>query len=56
MKIGLVVPVKPSHPYLEDDPHRCLTSTICAFNLGLGSGMWRLWDAGDQDDSGLLGS
>ena len=20
MKIGLVVPVKPSHPYLEDDP------------------------------------
>ena len=36
MKIGLVVPVKPSHPYLEDDPHRCLTSTICAFHLGFG--------------------
>ena len=37
MTIGLVARVKPSHPYLEDDP--APPSTICAFHLGFDLGI-----------------
>ena len=34
MNIGLVAPVKPSHPYLDNDPAPPFGPTICAFHLG----------------------
>ena len=32
--ISWVMPVNPSHPYLENDPAPSFAPTICAFHLG----------------------
>ena len=34
MMISWVMPVNPSHPYLENDPAPSFAPTICAFHLG----------------------
>ena len=34
MMISWVMPVNPSHPYLENDPAPSFALTICAFHLG----------------------
>ena len=34
MMISWVMPVNPSHPYLENDPAPSFASTICAFHFG----------------------
>ena len=34
MMISWVMPVHPSHPYLENDPAPSFAPTICAFHLG----------------------
>ena len=34
MMISWVMPVNPSHPYLENDPAPSFASIICAFHLG----------------------
>ena len=34
MMISWVMPVNPSHPYLENDPTPSFAPTICAFHLG----------------------
>ena len=38
MMISWVMPVNPSHPYLENDPAPSFASTICAFHLGFSLG------------------
>ena len=38
MMISWVMPVNPSHPYLENDPAPSFAPTICAFHLGLSLG------------------
>ena len=39
MMISRVMPVNPSHPYLENDPTPSFAPTICAFHLGFSLGM-----------------
>ena len=34
MMISWVMPVNPSHPYLENDPAPSFAPAICAFHLG----------------------
>ena len=34
MMTSWVMPVNPSHPYLENDPAPSFAPTICAFHLG----------------------
>ena len=34
LMISWVMPVNPSHPYLENDPAPSFAPTICAFHLG----------------------
>ena len=34
MMISWVMPVNPSHPYLDNDPAPSFAPTICAFHLG----------------------
>ena len=34
LMISWVMPVNPSHPYLENDPAPSFALTICAFHLG----------------------
>ena len=36
--ISWVMPVNPSHPYLENDPAPSFAPTICAFHLGFSLG------------------
>ena len=38
MMISWVMPVNPSHPYLENDPAPSFAPTICAFHLGFSLG------------------
>ena len=38
MMINWVMPVNPSHPYLENDPAPSFAPTICAFHLGFSLG------------------
>ena len=38
MMISWVMPVNPSHPYLENDPAPSFASIICAFHLGFSLG------------------
>ena len=44
MMISWVMPVNPSHPYLENDPAPSFAPTICAFHLGFSLGVL---DGGD---------
>ena len=44
MMISWVMPVNPSHPYLENDPAPSFAPTICAFHLGFSL----------EENSGLL--
>ena len=39
MMISWVMPVNPSHPYLENDPAPSFAPTICAFHLGFSLGV-----------------
>ena len=38
LMISWVMPVNPSHPYLENDPAPSFAPTICAFHLGFSLG------------------
>ena len=38
MMISWVMPVNPSHPYLENDPAPSFAPTICAFHFGFSLG------------------
>ena len=40
MMISWVMPVNPSHPYLENDPAPSFAPTICAFHLGFSLGFY----------------
>ena len=39
LMISWVMPVNPSHPYLENDPAPSFAPTICAFHLGFSLGV-----------------
>ena len=43
MMISWVMPVNPSHPYLENDPTPSFAPTICAFHLGFSLVLQRLF-------------
>ena len=42
MMISWVMPVNPSHPYLDNDPAPSFAPTICAFHLGFSLGLVNL--------------
>ena len=62
MMISWVMPVNPSHPYLENDPAPSFAPTICAFHLGFSlvgtlPGLWHRAGHGlhpRQNVSGVL--
>ena len=54
MMISWVMPVNPSHPYLENDPAPSFAPTICAFHLGFSLVLPQV-KAGPRGLSGGLG-
>ena len=57
MMISWVMPVNPSHPYLENDPAPSFAPTICVFHLGFSLVSLRLGDVlgvGTSGPDGVL--